>query len=117
MTERANSNETAEGYPIGTVLFPTAVAYVPWFGGIFVNRDMLPGPPPGGTPWVWGLRVTKQGSNGWRHEPDWLQFQQSRGTACSTFGPINDNCTATWVRVESVDDAMRKGPDAYGYSR
>jgi hypothetical protein len=105
-------------YPVGCVVFPTAVAYMTVWNGIFHNRDMLAGPAsPNDPPWVWGVRITEQGSNGYKHEKDWLMFLLSRGKACATVGPIPDNKMVTFVRVESMEIAMQKGPDAYGYSR
>lgn len=109
---------TAEQYPVGCVLFPTAVAYFPGFGLVY-NRDDLAGPPKnsGEAPWVWGVRITKPGKNGFQHEPEWLQFKTSFGNACFTVQGNEANQMVTFVRVESIEIATAKGPDAYGPSR
>lgn len=106
-----------EDTPVGTILFPTAIAYFEG-QGLQCNRDMLPGPTtPDEPPWVWGIRVTKQGSNGYKHDKNWLGLWLSDGTACLTVGAVQNNQIATFVRVESVEEAMQKGPDGYGPSR
>lgn len=108
-----------EENPVGVIRFPTSVAYTTvGGGGMFHNRDNLAGPPnPTDPPWIWGTRVTIPGSNGYKHEPYWVGFKRSWGTACDTTGPIGDNRMVTWVRVESIEIAEQKGPDAYGPSR
>lgn len=106
-------------YPIGVVIFATAVAADRSSPGYLTfNRDMLPGgTDKDGVQYVWGVRVTLQGHNGYKHEKEWLGFQTPRGTACSSWGGIAENSAATWVRVTSIDDALKNGPDHYGPSR
>lgn len=109
--------DTAE-YPIGCVVHATAVIWDENLRQLMFNRDMLPGPKDPAEPaWIWGVRLTKPGSNGYYHEPDWQEFHESRGTACITIGVHEGNRIATFVRVESEEIAKQKGPDAYGYSR
>lgn len=106
-------------YPIGCVIFATAVAPDQSSPGYLTfNRDMLPGGvDKDGKQYFWAIRVTLQGSNGYKHEKEWLGMQSPRGTACSSWGGIPPNSVATWVRVESIADAIKNGPDHYGPSR
>lgn len=117
ITPRPAPYDTTEEYPVGSVVFPTAVAYIEGYGLAF-NRDNLAGPKPGSgeAPWVWAVRITVAGSNGYKHESAWLQFKTSYGTACFTVqgGP---NQMVTFVRVNSIEEATELGPDYYGYSR
>lgn len=107
-----------EETPIGTVLFATAVSYIEGLG-LYHNRDMLPGPLVGSgeAPYIWGVRITNEGSNGYTHKPEWLQFKKSNGEACFSVVGEGQNNIVTFVRVESVAEAIQKGPDAYGPSR
>lgn len=112
-----NPSANNEPVPVGGFLFATAIAAFPGQGFSF-NRDMLPGPEkPTDPPWVWGARVTLPGSNGYFHQKDWAQFHESHGEACFTISNVGENCTVTFVRVESIEIAKAKGPDAYGPSR